>query len=1100
MTEEPDVIPPYIGLRAFQEWDNEYFCGRRAHIDQILERLKKERFLAVVGLSGAGKSSLIKAGVIPDLRRDRLKGSSSDWFVAMMTPEATPMDNLCASLTKAMEEYAAERESPPGEKVERWAQELTRTIYKSTQGLSNVFQTAELSERTQILIVVDQFEELFRFKNRTKKDEAEGFIERLLNASASDSSKIYVIITMRSGFLGHCARYEGLAEAVNRGLYLTPQLNSEQLEDAVTVPAQKGGRQIEPKLIRQLTKSANDRDQLPVLQHALMRCWKKSTGTITQDTYARIGGADALNEHADRVLDRLAENGSPEEVPQRRKIAEKLFKRITQGGGDDADGDEEGGGGRDAERLDVICRQIGYTRSQVDPVVDAFRKDGRAFLRPHEGKQLADDSMIDITHESLIRKWVALREWVQEEASAKVAYRDLVKEAVAAPDEYLTERKLSEYLDYMDKGHWSEAWAERYGGDYPVAREYVERSKVRNDKIKRKEQLRLKWYIALATAVGTLVAIFLLVMVTIRDRAVRQTLAFMSLANVAGDTGRMDERVPSGIGAFWLSQERDLRPDLAEQIGLDQWELFGALAKLDKHVKLTKGPGTRGAIKASGVAFDHDVESFAVADTKKIRVYTLNSPWEISSSAEFAGVDKVRFSRGGDLVATNSKNDEADNSRNDEADKTPLQVRVFSKVAQGLKEQQARRYALPNDISVIALTFVGNSNDIAVLTWQDATLDCQLFILSPNKRPYSLHFASSPNRSHLTLASLSSDGRFLLIAYENGTGTLLSLDKPQNPVEFNADDNDRLLSAYFTEDGRVVTGSFQGAVLIRPNPLDSRKRAAAPVEKGGKRSQRTVHPRRINLSQGIKNTPTAIQAVALRTFDDGDWIAVGAGNMAYVYGPEAEYAQSRPLIHQNTVTWVDFGRNSGQLLTASLDQKVRMFETRTGTETIRIPHQDRTVFARMLADGDIFSLSADGLSLVTRPDPYVRHQWFDGTCTMSPQLSAISEEDWFKTCGNELRVLDGNVSGHQTTAATPQIMYFSGTDTLVWMDVHPSGLEDKKGSKIESKNFIHFARKSKKGEWVLLPPAWSLPDGLIFGSGQELLATSTDGKRSCCRI
>src|SRR5262249_18070562 len=156
-------------------------------------------------------------------------------------------------------------------------------------GILDAIASAGLPSRTRVLLVIDQFEELFRYQLRSDKDQAAGFVQRLLKAIAVGAptpspregnpvGNVYVVITMRSECLGDCAGFSGLAEAVNAGLYLTPRLNREQLIDAITTPALRCGRVVDRSFVRRLVNDvANDQDQLPVLQHALMRCWKRAT-------------------------------------------------------------------------------------------------------------------------------------------------------------------------------------------------------------------------------------------------------------------------------------------------------------------------------------------------------------------------------------------------------------------------------------------------------------------------------------------------------------------------------------------------------------------------------------------------------------------------------------------------------------------------------------------------------------------------------------------------------------------------------------------------------------------------------------------------------
>ena len=487
----PKDVSPYIGLRTFRESDQRYFCGRDDHVAKVLERLWAHHFVAVVGLSGSGKSSLVRAGVVPELRADMLKGSSSHWLIVTTTPEGSPMSRMASAFKDAVSRYWLSAGLPPGD-VAIWERDLDSTLKGGSLGLSDAIEALRdvgLPERTCVLLIVDQFEELFRYKRRGDLDEAEGFIEQLLAASSGTDSEgseetsvttsgTYVVITMRSEFLGECARYQGLAEAVNSGLYLTPRLNPDQLAKAISVPARKFGRQIDIHLVRRLISDIlHEQDQLPVLQHALMRCWKEGK-ELNEALYEYVGGTESLGLHAEGILRLVKEDPDPARGERRALIAERLFKRITKEGNVEGRGRLEEDGLRDPARLDEICTQIDcgeekVREEEVKDVINAYRQEWRAFLRPECSETLDSSSVVDITHESLIRKWGTLQRWVREEAESKSAYFRLLSDLNAS--ETLSKNAADTY-HRLRKSSWSQRWAIRYGGDYCAAIQHLDAS------------------------------------------------------------------------------------------------------------------------------------------------------------------------------------------------------------------------------------------------------------------------------------------------------------------------------------------------------------------------------------------------------------------------------------------------------------------------------------------------------------------------------------------------------------------------------------------------------------------------------------------------
>ena len=506
---------PYQGLRAFEPSDRRFFCGRAKHVGELLQRLHDHRFVSVVGLSGSGKSSLVRAGVIPELQLDRLKNTSSDWLIAMTTPETAPLLRMGDELKSAVKAYhTAKTEIRPSaldkEGLESWDASVSDMLNSGSLGLTKAIATAGLHERTRVLLVVDQFEELFRYDNRDTKDEAEGFIRQLLEITSDPDGRTYVVITMRSQYLGKCASFQGLAEAVNAGLYLTPRLNREQLREAITLPAERCGRHISKELVRRLVNDvANDQDQLPVLQHALMRCWETTleTGAVLIDEaqYDAVGGAKALDQHAEKLYKRLGDD-TEGRGPRNQEIAKALFKRITKLAnreGTVGDAEKEPDGERDPATLEEISSQTGFKQEELVRVMRVFRERDCAFLRPimkaqqTDGTQLEDDlsgsSMIDITHESLIRKWDKLGGWVIEEAKSADLYKQLVAEdAVATEGERLSRSKVGLYLGEFR--NWNSHWAERYRpGTFDGAFQYFRESSifyVKKDAEKKAEEQR----------------------------------------------------------------------------------------------------------------------------------------------------------------------------------------------------------------------------------------------------------------------------------------------------------------------------------------------------------------------------------------------------------------------------------------------------------------------------------------------------------------------------------------------------------------------------------------------------------------------------------
>ncbi|NIP94954.1 MAG: ATP-binding protein, partial [Akkermansiaceae bacterium] len=206
----PDLQNPFPGLRPFRADEDYLFFGREEQIAEVLSLLRKHRLLAIVGTSGSGKSSVVRAGLLPELLGGGMSGTGSDWLAVTMRPGGEPLENLARALAEADLYDAEEEDTLP---------QLLAGLTRSSMGLVEAVQHSDLEKGTQVVVLVDQFEEIFRLSRRglTTQDTAVSFVRLLLEASKQREVPIYIVLTMRSDYLGDCSQFRGLAEAVNAG-------------------------------------------------------------------------------------------------------------------------------------------------------------------------------------------------------------------------------------------------------------------------------------------------------------------------------------------------------------------------------------------------------------------------------------------------------------------------------------------------------------------------------------------------------------------------------------------------------------------------------------------------------------------------------------------------------------------------------------------------------------------------------------------------------------------------------------------------------------------------------------------------------------------
>jgi energy-coupling factor transporter ATP-binding protein EcfA2 len=456
---------PFVGLRPFEASEGLLFFGRRDQTMELLERLHKTRFLSVVGSSGCGKSSLIRAGLIPKLKAGFLVEERDRWVIAAMKPGDAPLENLAASMLEAAGEGQGVASTDEFVEAIRTsgAQAVTRRV-------APFIEHADAN----VLLLIDQFEEIFRFGLHTdsqeRRDEAADFVSIVLALAKQRELPFYVVTTMRSDFLGDCDNFYGLPEAMNRSQYLVPRLTRRQRQEAIEGPVRLFGSSISPRLLdRLLNDVGEESDQLPVMQHALMRTWEDweqgRRGPLDLANYEAVGTIkDALSGDADKALEGM----TAEEL----WITQRMFQALT-------DRDARGRRIRRPAHLSEIEAITGAGREKVLEIIERFRSGGRSFVNLG-GDKLGGDPVIDISHESLIRQWKRLGDWVDREAESRATYLRVADTAALHKEKKAKlwgNPDLQIALDWREKVKPNRAWAERYHPGFDAAMSFLDKSR-----------------------------------------------------------------------------------------------------------------------------------------------------------------------------------------------------------------------------------------------------------------------------------------------------------------------------------------------------------------------------------------------------------------------------------------------------------------------------------------------------------------------------------------------------------------------------------------------------------------------------------------------
>jgi tetratricopeptide (TPR) repeat protein len=560
-----DLAPnPYPGLRPFDADEDHLFFGREREIDELLRRLRFNRFLSVVGTSGCGKSSLIRCGLISALHSGMMVRAGSSWRVVVFRPGEDPIGHLAAALDAQGVIGAPEHGLESTNRVL-----LEAALRRGPRGLVEAVRQSHIPPQDNLLVVVDQFEELFRFQRSRlpphAQDDAVGFVKLLLGASSQDEVPIYVVITMRSDFIGDCMEYPGLPEALNGGQYLAPRMTRDALRSAIGGPAMVAGGQIAPRLVRRLLNDlGNNQDQLPVLQHALMRSWDhwvhrgRPGGAVDIEDYESIGTLkQALSQHAEEAYAEAA-------AGEGNRVTQAIFKALT-------DTVTDPRGTRRPCTVAELAAVAEVPASEIVHVVEIFRRPGRSFLMPPAGVALDPPVIVDLSHESLMRCWTRLIRWADEERLSAAMYLRLSRAAgwfEEGTAGLWRDPELELGLRWRRENRPTAAWARRYGDSFERTMRFLDRSREeRDDAIaERRAQMRRRWRQLQLTA--ALLALLLLVAISMAFRArVENARAEenLRLARAAVDESLLvAEREPSQLAADFPELVR-FRRDLLQQ-------------------------------------------------------------------------------------------------------------------------------------------------------------------------------------------------------------------------------------------------------------------------------------------------------------------------------------------------------------------------------------------------------------------------------------------------------------------------------------------------------------------------------------------------------
>jgi WD40 repeat protein/DNA-binding SARP family transcriptional activator len=374
---------PYKGLRPFVEADADDFYGREAFVERLLKRWRHSgpqgRFLAVVGPSGSGKSSTVRAGLVPALRRGGIEGSAG-WFITDLVPGRYPMEQVEAALLRVA------ADPPPG---------LLEILESGPRGLLQAVDRV-VPKDAELVLVLDQFEEAFTLT----EDEAERslLLESLRVAAADPTSRVRIVLTLRADFYDRPLIYPRFGDLLGEGTEVVTPLAPDELERAIVRPASSVGMTVEPALVAQVASDvAEQPGALPLVQYALTELFdRRQEGRLTLEAYREIGGVGgALATSAEHLF-------TNRQLGERDAVRE-LFLRLVMLGEGTPDT-------RRRVRLSELASVQADPRA-MESALDAY---GRHRLLTFDRDPGSREPTVEVAHEALLGAWDRLRGWIDE--------------------------------------------------------------------------------------------------------------------------------------------------------------------------------------------------------------------------------------------------------------------------------------------------------------------------------------------------------------------------------------------------------------------------------------------------------------------------------------------------------------------------------------------------------------------------------------------------------------------------------------------------------------------------------------------------------------
>ncbi len=1043
---------PFKGLEAFQQTDADFFFGRERLIEKSLQRLRQDRpfrFLGVVGASGSGKSSLVRAGVIPALREGKMLPGSEHWRIAMLTPSMNPVDALARRLAPLIEDRD---------------QDTIEADLRSDAANVDVL-IADAAGATRLLLVVDQFEEVF---TRASQSERDLFLDMMYRIITSPQGQGIVLITMRADFFDHIGHYPALAEVFEQeNMVIVTEMRGSELLRTIEGPAQAVRLEYDRGLPQRILEDVQRQPgSLPLLQYALTELYKHREGNrLTTGAYNWIGGVQqALASHAETIYLEL-------DAAQRGLLRRILLRLIEVSSSGEATR-------RRVARADLTFQDI--SDGAVQEVLDLMTAaESRLLMTSREIRASDDDSVptiwVEVSHEALIREWDRFQDWVAVNVESLRYGSELLQ---SAQDWQQSNHDVAYLLTgnrLVRAEHWlADADATDLQGLFiQTSLEENEKNEAqRQAQIERELQLqrqsttRLRYFVAVLV-IALIVAVgltgFALTALNRANESEQNAQRALSDAEIARATAVANSEQARSLALAARADRalRDFDGDLALLLAVEANEIFEPPTQSQRILsEVAYAPGTRwildgheAAVRA--VAFSPDGSMALSADGNVLILWdtrtgemirrigegdmrhqaTINvidfSPngfhavsgsddgglfmWDILTgglirefSGHEAGITAMDFSPDGTSFVTGG------------ADGSVIQWNILNG-AENWRDESHAEVVNSVAFSQDGLLLLSASDDNMVHLRRASTGDL-VRILTDDEEAYDFT-AVSFNPTDSNHAAIGSDDNIIRYWNLNNGSVIRTMEGHVNPItdivftpngEFIlSSSNDHSVVQWQTSNGNFVNAYEAHTASIPDIDVASTQLASASFD-GTVRVWDLERGEEISVYEGHSQSVVGVYGP-----DDLTVLSGSYDNTLRLWNTEAQLTQQEFQGHEDRISAVDISADGGQALSASWDDSVILWDTVTGVPLMTLTgHESNVQAVQFIADDTQAISSASNGGLI---------QWDLTTGEVLQRYGPANDK-------NDPRHLDP-VYGFAVNVDETRLLSASADDTLILWDM-----------------------------------------------------------------